>query len=43
MGDPVPGISATPYADNLRYFSVAIEGPADTAYEQGEWGGRGCL
>ncbi|GMI34868.1 hypothetical protein TrRE_jg11673, partial [Triparma retinervis] len=35
MGDPVPGISATPYVDNLRYFSVAIEGPSDTAYELG--------
>lgn len=24
---PVPGISATPYEDNLRYFNVAIAGP----------------
>lgn len=35
MADPVPGISATPYTDNLRYFSVAIEGPADTSYANG--------
>ena len=26
LAEPVPGISATPYSDNLRYFSVAIEG-----------------
>ena len=32
MADPVPGISATPYQDNLRYFAVAIEGPTDTPY-----------
>ena len=29
------GISATPYADNLRYFAVAIEGPDDSPYEKG--------
>ena len=29
------GISATPYADNLRYFAVAIEGPGDSPYEKG--------
>jgi hypothetical protein len=26
--EPVPGICATPYEDNLRYFNVAIAGPA---------------
>mgnify|MGYP001986534526 CR=1 FL=1 len=26
LAEPVAGISATPYADNLRYFAVAIEG-----------------
>jgi len=31
----VAGISATPYADNLRYFAVAIEGPDETPYERG--------
>lgn len=35
IADPVAGISATPYADNLRYFAVAIEGPADSPYEKG--------
>ena len=24
-----------PYADNLRYFNVAIEGPQDSPYQQG--------
>ena len=28
-----PGISATPYADNLRYFQVLIEGPNSSPYE----------
>ena len=35
IADPVAGISATPYADNLRYFAVAIEGPNDSPYENG--------
>lgn len=35
LAEPVAGISATPYADNLRYFAVAIEGPADSPYERG--------
>jgi ubiquitin-conjugating enzyme E2 N len=35
IAEPVPGISATPYQDNLRYFAVAIEGPADSPYERG--------
>jgi len=30
---PVPGVSATPYEDNLRYFNVAIAGPVDSPYE----------
>ena len=29
------GISATPYADNLRYFAVSVEGPSDSPYERG--------
>eukprot|EP00590_Aulacoseira_subarctica_P012374 CAMPEP_0172423262 /NCGR_PEP_ID=MMETSP1064-20121228/14651_1 /TAXON_ID=202472 /ORGANISM="Aulacoseira subarctica , Strain CCAP 1002/5" /LENGTH=162 /DNA_ID=CAMNT_0013164529 /DNA_START=50 /DNA_END=538 /DNA_ORIENTATION=- len=35
LAEPVTGISATPYADNLRYFAVAIEGPSDSPYERG--------
>lgn len=31
----VPGVSATPYEDNPRYFNVAIAGPADSPYEGG--------
>lgn len=33
--DPVPGITAAPYEDNLRYFSVTLEGPPDTPYAGG--------
>merc|ERR1712226_1043429 len=39
LSEPAPGISATPYSDNLRYFSVIIQGPAGSPYE----GGRICL
>ncbi len=35
IAEPVTGISATPYQDNLRYFAVAIEGPDDSPYERG--------
>ncbi|GMI53290.1 hypothetical protein ScalyP_jg4216 [Parmales sp. scaly parma] len=35
MAEPVAGISAVPYSDNLRYFSVAIEGPQDSPYQTG--------
>ena len=35
IAEPVAGISATPYQDNLRYFAVAIEGPTDSPYENG--------
>eukprot|EP00616_Rhizochromulina_sp_CCMP1243_P019379 CAMPEP_0118971952 /NCGR_PEP_ID=MMETSP1173-20130426/8424_1 /TAXON_ID=1034831 /ORGANISM="Rhizochromulina marina cf, Strain CCMP1243" /LENGTH=148 /DNA_ID=CAMNT_0006921457 /DNA_START=43 /DNA_END=489 /DNA_ORIENTATION=- len=35
MAEPVPGISATPYEDNLRYFNVAIAGPDDSPYMHG--------
>lgn len=35
IAEPVAGISATPYQDNLRYFAVAIEGPEDSPYERG--------
>ena len=30
-----PGISATPYQDNLRYFNVIISGPGGSPYESG--------
>ena len=30
-----PGISATPYQDNLRYFNVIIQGPQQSPYEGG--------
>ena len=33
--DPVPGVSAKPKEDNLRYFSVRIEGPPDTPFAGG--------
>lgn len=35
LAEPVPGISATPYEDNLRYFNVCIAGPAQSPYENG--------
>ncbi|KAF1962756.1 ubiquitin-conjugating enzyme E2 N, partial [Byssothecium circinans] len=33
--EPVPGISATPHDDNLRYFDVTIDGPTQSPYEGG--------
>ncbi|KAF2447024.1 ubiquitin-conjugating enzyme [Karstenula rhodostoma CBS 690.94] len=33
--EPVPGISAVPHEDNLRYFDVTIDGPAQSPYERG--------
>ncbi|ODQ78697.1 hypothetical protein BABINDRAFT_176919 [Babjeviella inositovora NRRL Y-12698] len=35
VSDPVPGISAIPHDDNLRYFDVAIQGPSGSPYEDG--------
>ena len=32
-GSAAPGISATPYQDNLRYFNVIIAGPQSSPYE----------
>jgi ubiquitin-conjugating enzyme E2 N len=29
----VPGISAVPHEDNLRYFDVTITGPESSPYE----------
>lgn len=31
--DSVPGISAVPHEDNLRYFDVSIHGPTQSPYE----------
>jgi ubiquitin-conjugating enzyme E2 N len=31
----IPGISATPHADNLRYFDIIIAGPDETPYAGG--------
>lgn len=33
MADPVPGITATPHEENLRYFDVVMAGPAQSAFE----------
>ncbi|OZJ02434.1 hypothetical protein BZG36_04466 [Bifiguratus adelaidae] len=33
MAEPVPGISATPHDDNLRYFDVVIAGPTQSPFE----------
>ena len=33
--DPIEGISAAPFEDNLRYFNVIVEGPPGTAFEGG--------
>lgn len=35
LSEPAPGISATPYQDNLRYFNVIVQGPQQSAYEGG--------
>ncbi|MCJ1484305.1 Ubiquitin-conjugating enzyme 13 [Schaereria dolodes] len=35
MAEPVPGISAVPHEDNLRYFDVMIHGPSQSPYEGG--------
>lgn len=35
--DPVPGITATPSEDNLRYFQVTIEGPSSSPYAKGRF------
>ncbi|KAJ1996848.1 Ubiquitin-conjugating enzyme 13, partial [Coemansia sp. S85] len=33
--DPVPGIVAEPIEDNIRYFSVRMNGPNDSPYADG--------
>merc|ERR1711988_1752952 len=35
MQEPPPGVSATPYEDNLRYFNVIVAGPEGSPFEGG--------
>ncbi|GMM48315.1 E2 ubiquitin-conjugating protein [Pichia kluyveri] len=35
ISDPVPGITATPHEENLRYFDVLLDGPSGSPYENG--------
>lgn len=35
QAEPVEGVNATPYEDNMRYFNVIIAGPVGTPYEGG--------
>uniref|UniRef100_A0A060TCH0 E2 ubiquitin-conjugating enzyme n=1 Tax=Blastobotrys adeninivorans TaxID=409370 RepID=A0A060TCH0_BLAAD len=37
ISDPVPGISAKPHDDNLRYFDVTVDGPTQSPYEGGRF------
>ncbi|KAH3667646.1 hypothetical protein OGATHE_003169 [Ogataea polymorpha] len=37
LSDPVPGITAVPHEDNLRYFNVTIDGPSGSPYEGGKF------
>ena len=38
----VPGISAVPHEDNLRYFDVNIHGPSQSPYEGTALLSHGC-
>jgi ubiquitin-conjugating enzyme E2 N len=42
MADPPPGISGAPANDNLRYFSVNINGPESSPYE-GDLSSIACI
>jgi ubiquitin-conjugating enzyme E2 N len=33
LSEPVEGISAMPFEDNLRYFNVEITGPDDSPFQ----------
>jgi len=35
LSEPVAGINAAPYQDNLRYFNVVLAGPSQSPYEGG--------
>lgn len=37
VSDPVPGITAVPLEDNLRYFEVCIDGPSSSPYADGKF------
>lgn len=33
QSEPVEGIEAKPFEDNLRYFDVTLEGPSESPYK----------
>ncbi|KAK7204169.1 ubiquitin-conjugating enzyme/RWD-like protein [Myxozyma melibiosi] len=35
VSDPVPGITAVPHEENMRYFDVTVDGPSQSPYEGG--------
>ena len=35
LAEPVEGVSATPYEDNMRNFNVVIAGPMDSPFDGG--------
>merc|ERR1711879_94835 len=35
QAEPVPGITAQPFEENARHFKITIDGPKDSAYEDG--------
>nr|XP_009858654.1 ubiquitin-conjugating enzyme E2 N-like isoform X1 [Ciona intestinalis] len=37
LSEPVPGITAAPVEDNLRYFKVLMKGPKDSPFEGGNF------
>ncbi|KAL2914304.1 Ubiquitin-conjugating enzyme E2 35 [Polyrhizophydium stewartii] len=37
IAEPAPGIDARPHEDNLRYFDVVINGPAQSPFEGGSF------
>ena len=37
VAEPVPGISAIPREDNLRYFDLVIDGPIQSPFEGGKF------
>lgn len=37
LNDPVPGITATPFPENLRHFNVTIDGPPNSPFSEGSF------